>query len=241
MAVLAVTLAACAGTSGATSTVTSSTDAAASPEIVVSPEFINGVIPDSRLVLLAGLADTDQGPVAINAEVTGAEVVVEPPEISGSEVAEVTIVPEATTTETDLDVTITAAVGDQTFVVTRTVTVMPWEDDREDQARQILALFTGWIADAHPELGITDETAFDGTYTAPMLLVVSHYTFFSDDWEVGVSWHIMVPPDDFAEMYLRPRTGLAPTHAYRIGSWQTALDTGSVDVTEVPPPIEVVR
>jgi len=234
-------LAACSGTSGATSTVTSSTEAVVSPDILVSPEFINGAIPGGRLVLLAGLVDPNQGPIAISAEASGAEVAVEPSEISGSEVAEVTIVPEPTSSETGIDVTITAASGDQTYDVTRTFTVIPWEDDREDQGRKILSLFTGWIADAHPEFGITDQTEFVGTYTAPMLLVVSHYTFFSDDWEVGVSWHIMVPPDDFAEMYLRPRTELVPTHAYRIGSWQTALDTGTVDVIEVIPPVEVIR
>jgi hypothetical protein len=68
-----------------------------------------------------------------------------------------------------------------------------------------------------------------------------HYVFFNDGWEVGVSWHIMIAPDDFAEAYLRPRGALRPTRRFRIGSYQTALETGFVEVTEVEPPAEVTR
>lgn len=215
-------------------------DATGAPQIVVSPEFINGAIPDSGLVLLVGLVDRDQGPVTITAEAPTAEVAVDPPTVSGTSIAEVTVVPGPAGSET-IDVTVTATSGDQTSSVTRAVDIVPWEDDREDQARQILGLFVDWLVDSHPEFGIARETPFSGTLTAPLLMVVSHYGFFSDEWEVGVSWHIMIPPDDFAEMYLRPRTAMQPTHAFRIDSWQTALETGTYAVTEVDPPVEVVR
>jgi hypothetical protein len=246
---MAMALGACDGSSGdttssmsePTTTSTPTTDPVATPEIVVSPEFINGALPGSRLVLLVALAVQGLGPVTITADAPSAEVFVQPTTIGGSDVAEVTIVPAPTTTDTDIGVTITAEQGGRTAVVTRTVTVVPWEDDRGDQAREILGLFDDWLAEEHPEFGITTDTEFEGTYTAPLLLIVSHYGFYSDDWEVGVSWHIMVPPDDFAELYLRPRDGLRPTAAYRIGSWQTALDTGEYEVTEIAPPPEVVR
>ena len=247
VAVMAFALGACDGSSGDTTRSTPDTTTTSipttAPEIVVSPEFINGAIPGSRLVLLVTLADQGPGPVTISADAPSAEVVVQPVSIGGSDVAEVTVVPAPTTTDTDtdIDVTITAEQGGRTDVVTRTVTVVPWEDDRGDQAREILGLFDDWLAEEHPEFGITPNMEFEGTYTAPLLLIVSHYGFYSDDWEVGVSWHIMVPPDDFAELYLRPRGEVLPTHAYRIGSWQTALDTGEYDVTEIAPPPEVVR
>jgi len=220
---------------------TSTSEASGSPQIVVSPEFINGAIPDSRLVLLVSLAASDGGPVTVTGEAPIALVTVDPSTISGDEVAEVTVVPGPTDTETTIDVTVSAAVGDRTTSVTRTVTIEPWEDDREEQGRRILGLFVDELADVHPELGLTHETSFIGTYTAPLLLIVSHYGFYSDDWEVGVSWHIMIPPDDFAELYLRPRTSLTPTRAFRIDSWQTALETGAYTVTEIEPPAEVVR
>jgi hypothetical protein len=156
-------------------------------------------------------------------------------------VAEVTVVPESATSETELTMTLEVVTDDTTRTTTRTTTVHPWEDDRAEQAAEILGLFTSWLGESRPELGVTSETEFDGTYLAPELLVVSHYGFFNDLWEIGVSWHVMIPPDDFAEIYLRTRSELRPSLAFRIGSWQTALETGDYEVVDVEPPFEVVR
>lgn len=51
----------------------------------------------------------------------------------------------------------------------------------------------------------------------------------------------MVAPDDWAELYLRPRDSLTPTRAFRLSSWSTALGGGRVEITDVAPPAEVVR
>jgi hypothetical protein len=193
------------------------------------------------VVLLVSQNDETAGEATVTAIAPGAEVTVRTPGISGAEVAEVSVVPEATTTETELTVTIEIATDDTTHTVTRTATVLPWEDDRAEQASEILGLFTSWLAQHRPELGVTPATQFDGTFLAPELLVVSHYGFFNDQWEIGLSWHVMIPPDDFSEVYLRPRSGLRPTLAFRIDSWQTALDTGEYQVAEVDPVLEVVR
>lgn len=210
--------------------------------VVVSPEFIQGAIPGAEVVLLVSQNDETAGLATVTASAPGAEVSVRPSEISGTEVAEVTVVPDATATETELNIIIEVATGGTTRTFTRTASVLPWDDDRADQVAEILGLFTSWLAENRPELGVTPETEFEGTYLAPQLLVVSHYGFFNDDeWEIGLSWHIMIPPDDFAEIYLRPRAELRPTVAFRIDSWQTALDTGDYQITEVEPPFEVVR
>ena len=152
-----------------------------------------------------------------------------------------TVVASPTDEEAEAAVTIAATAAGASSEVIRTVTVLPWPDDRAEQARETLALFAGWLGENRPELGVAEEIELTGSLTAPLLLVVSHYTFWSDDWEMGLSWHVMMPPDDFAELYLRPRGELAPTMAFRIGSWQTALETGEADITEVAPPPEVVR
>ena len=235
---LAVVVVACGDDAGPTTT---DPPAASPPEIVVGPEFVNGAVPGSDLVLLVGLAGAEGGQVTLTATAPGAVAEASPAAIAGDEVAEVVVVPDPVDTDTDIEVTVTATGDGGTDSVTRTVTVVPWEDDRGDQARAVLDLFLPWLAEEYPEFGLTTDTEFTGTMTAPLLLIVSHYGFYSDDWEVGVSGHLMVPPDDFAELYLRPRDALAPTHAFRIESWQTALETGAGEVTEVTPPAEVVR
>ncbi|HSJ85120.1 MAG TPA: hypothetical protein VLA91_15065 [Acidimicrobiia bacterium] len=233
---------ACSGSgTPATSTRPAPTTSAPNGEVVVSPEFIQGAIPGAEVVLLVSQDDETAGTATVTASASGAKVSVRPSEISDIEVAEVTVVPDATATETELTVTIEVATDDTTRTVTRTASVLPWDDDRGEQAAEILGLFTSWLAGNRLELNITPETEFEGTFLAPQLLVVSHYGFFNDEWEIGLAWHVMIPPDDFAEIYLRPRSALRPTLAFRIGSWQTALDKGGYQIAEVEPPFEVVR
>lgn len=245
--ILAMSVVACGGSASPTTTLrpspaSSSTGPAPSGEgIVVLPEFIQGVIPEERLMLLVSQSDPDGGPMTVLAEAPGAEVTVEPPSISGTDVAEVTVIPEPSNEERELVITITAGEGDDAEIVTRTVTVLPWEDDRGEQAREILGLYTAWLAENRPELGITPDVDLTGTFVAPQLLVVSHYAFFNDQWELGLSWHVMLPPDDFSELYLRARSELRPSAAFRIGSWQTALEEESAEIMEVDPPSDVVR
>jgi hypothetical protein len=239
---LAATLSACGG--GAVPP-TVAPDATTTPpsgtavEIEVAPEFIQGTIPGAPLMLLLTLVGGEEATLSVTGD--GAEVTVAPERIGAGQVAEVTVVASPTDEEIEAGVTIVATADGGSSQVTRTFTVLPWPDDRGEQAREILALFAGWLGENRPELGIAEEIAVAGSFTAPLLLVVSHYTFWTDEWEMGLSWHVMVPPDDFAELYLRPREELTPTMAFRLGSWQTALETGAVDITEVPPPPEVVR
>jgi hypothetical protein len=210
-------------------------------DVIVAPEFIQGAIPGAKVVLLVSQASESAGEATVTAAAPGATVSVDPLRISGEGVAEVTVIPEAATSERELAITI-EVVGDAgTHTLTRTTRVLPWEDDRGDQAREVLGLFTIWLAENRPELGVTPDIDLDGTYLAPQLLVASHYGFFNDQWEIGLAWHVMIPPDDFSEIYLRPRSDLRPTHAFRIGSWQTALTSGQYEVVEIDPPTEVIR
>lgn len=211
--------------------------------MTVSPEFVQGAIPGASTGVLVTIADeqpTDM-PVEISVTATGAIVTVEPSRIVAGQVAEVTIVADAATAERPLDIVVTGTRGDLTSSVTRSTTVLPWEDDRAPYAGQLLDLFTAWLAENEPDLGITPSTAFTGTFVAPSLLVVSHYLYVSDEWELGVAWHIMVAPDDWAEIYVRPRDELAPTHAYRLASQQAAFEDEVVDIAATAPPAEVVR
>lgn len=222
-------------------TSTPATVPASTPQFRLEPEFVQGAIPGADLVLLVALAEGEPGSVDLEAEVTGAEVRIDPATIAGTEVAEVTVVPDPTDEERQLTVVVSATRNGATGEVTREFTVVAWPDDREPQAREILAMFLEWLADNRPELGLGPDTDLSGSFTAPLLLVVSHYTFYDEEWEIGLSWHVMVPPDDFSEIYLRPRDELQPTLAFRLDSWQTALETGEVNLAEVAPPAEVVR
>jgi hypothetical protein len=143
--------------------------------------------------------------------------------------------------EVDATLTVTATRADVEHTGQRQVFVVPGQDDREATARELLSLFAGWLEQHQPALGITPETGFEGSMVAPRLLVVSHYMFDNDAYELGLSWHIMVPPDDWSELYLRPKDSLAPTRAFRLSSWSAALGGEDVQFTEVAAPTEIVR
>jgi hypothetical protein len=214
-------------------------------ELEVAPEFVQGVIPGERLVLLATVTEEGEatGPVELSVSAQGGQVAVEPESISMGEMAEVTFIADPVAGEQELPFTVEVSavrgsIEQQSQVAS---VVVPWEDTIAGTARDILAVFTEWLPANDPDLGVGPDTEFDGTVVAPQLLVVTHYAFFSDEWEVGLAWHIMVAPQDWAEIYFRPRDELAPTRAFQLDSWSTALGGERFEIREIPPPPEVVR
>ena len=48
---------------------------------------------------------------------------------------------------------------------------------------------------------------------------MSHYLFFSDEWEMGMQWHVTIAPHDWARIYLRRRfTEASPSASFEIPS-----------------------
>jgi hypothetical protein len=213
-------------------------------ELQIGPEFVQGVIPGEQLVLLATVEDpAGAGPVAVTAEAEAGQVIVDPGSIEAGQVAEVTFVadPAPGGVEAPFTVTVAAVRGSVEKTAEVSSVIVPWQDTLAPTANDILTVFEEWLGAKEPELGITPETEFEGTLVAPNLLVVSHYAFFDAEWELGLSWHIMVAPDDWAQLYLRPRDKMAPTRAFELSSWSAALAGEPVEITEVPPPDEVTR
>lgn len=211
--------------------------------LTVTPGNVFGAVPGAAWGLLVTVGDEgpDGGAVDLTATAEGATITVEPARIEAGEIAEVTVVADAATEERPLDIVITARRGEVEHSVATSTVVVPWEDDRGPYARDLLEVFATWLGENRPDLGIGPETEFSGSMVAPQLLVVSHYLFRSGDWEAGMSWHVMTPPDDWADLYLRPGDSSVPTLAFRLASQAAAFEDGVVEITETTPPDEVVR
>ena len=182
------------------------------------------------LVTITDGADESGLPVTISATAPGAEVVIYYKDIFEGEVAEVVIIPAPASVGQIIEVTITGTRGSVTDEKVASFEVAEGEDDRQEYATELLEKFVSWLATNHPELGITEDTAWNGTMVSPVWLVVSHYLFFSDEWEAHIEWHIMMPPDDWARIDLRHRFDeLEPSYAFEISS---------VNATSEPVPIE---
>jgi hypothetical protein len=205
-----------------------------------TPQLINGdyvfkySIAGQHFAFLVTITDEGQEselPVHISATAPGAEVVIYFEDIFEGEVAEVVVIPAQASIGTRIEVTITGNRGSASDEKVAKFEVAEGEDDRQEYAEELLDRFVSWLATNHPELGITGDTAWNGTMVSPVWLVVSHYLFFSEEWEVHVSWHIMIPPYDWAKIDLRHRFDeLEPSYAFEISS---------VNATSEPVPTEV--
>jgi len=116
---------------------------------------------------------------------------------------------------------------------TVTVNTIQGEDQLAVLASTYRDRFIPWLAENYPELGVTQETEWVGTIVRPHYFVVMYYLFFSEGWEMGLRWHVMIPPYDFAEIYLRKRdTNLSSTHAFKIFSLDAQDEPQVVDLPQ---------
>ena len=223
-------------------TAPSPTPAAAFTLDVVPPEApaeSRMAIPGSKycFLVVVGSEAATPAPVTIDASATKARVVeIRPAQLTPGTVGEVWVVADPATVETTGSVTITATSGGMTKTVTRSLPVFPMADERAADARPHFERWAAWLAVEHPELGITADTTWEPIFVST-LLVVSHYSYWSEDWEMTVAWHNMIAPYDWTEVHLRRRgVDTAPSLAFRIDSV-----SGATAPHVAEPPEVVVR
>lgn len=205
--------------------------------ISVVPEQLNGdSIASQQCVFLVTISDDGQDselPVSISAAAPGASVIIHHGDILVGEVAEVVVIPAQASVGNTVTVTITGSRGSSTDQKVVDFAVAEGEDDRQQYAGELLDKFVPWLAENHPDLGITVDTAWNGTMVSPIWLIVSHYLFFSDEWEAHIYWHVMIPPYDWAKIDLRHRFDeLAPSYAFEISSLNATSEPVAIEVPE---------
>ena len=195
-------------------------------------------LPGRRCVFLAWPEEDEGGDeIEIRASAEGAEVLLEYSPINGNKVAEVTIIPDSSYLHDTLVVTIEGERGAYHDTVQALLPVVDGFGTGEQDAIVVRDRFIPWLAENHPELGIDGQTSWVGTCGRPNILVVSHYLFFSEQWEMGISWHVTIAPYDWARVYLRHRgTRITPSYAFEISSLSAQEDPYPID-----PPDSVTR
>jgi len=216
--------------------------------IEVVPTQIVDSIPGQRCVLLVTVEDEAAEcllalPVRISATADDATVTVENRFIGPGEVAEVSVIPAPEksgsgqfgdqTEGREITVTIRAVRAGLEETVTVPITVTSEEEDLVGPlAAEVRDLFIPWLAENHPELGISQQTEWSGTIVTPHILVVTHYLYFSPEWEMHVYWHVMIPPYDWARIELRRRfEETLPSRAFEVPS----RSADPIEVQEIEP------
>lgn len=173
--------------------------------------------------------------IEVSAQGPGGMVTVDvyPYMVTSGQVAEVTVIPSEASVNETLTITITGKRHGLTQTKIVTIEVLSGEDDLGSYAAEIREMFIPWLSANHPEFGITNETIWNGTIVNPRILVVMHYIFLSDDWEMYVTWHVTIPPHDWARIFLRRRFSEAcPSLAFEISSVKAQEEPYAIEVPE---------
>ncbi len=189
----------------------------------VVPESLQGLsIPGQRCVFLVTISNLAAAPgqiVQIGAEADGAEIIVENSVIEEGQVSEVTVIPDLDSIGRSIDLIITGQRDNLIHTAARTFEVIEGEDQLCPYAETLQSKFIKYLAHQHPDLGITEQTVWTPTIVSPQWLVVSHYLFLSEEWEMHLQWHIMIAPHDWARIDLRHRFDeTKPSYAFEISS-----------------------
>ena len=206
-------------------------------KINVLPEQLKGMsIVGQQIVYLITITEeggTSKTPVEISAKAESAAINIIRKSIIAGQIAEVVVVPDNTSVGKTVELTITGSRDEFVEKKVLTFDVIEGTDDRKEYALEQQAKFSKWLAEKHPELGITSATEWTGTMVSPQWLVVSHYLFFSDEWEMHVEWHIMIPPSDWVRIDLRHRFDESkPSYAFEISSREGKSEPKPIDVPD---------
>jgi hypothetical protein len=207
---------------------------------VLPASFAGKIFSGSKVVLLVSVdGSPSDGPVTISGSIAGGTVTIEPEQLLPGTVGEITVIPAACQGDcgdVDSEVVINAERGSVQRSEKRVLTVAPEASQLEPEARVHLAPFITWLAANRPELGITAATQWEGV-PGSWVLIVEHYVFLSEDWELDLEWHVMIAPSDWSRIYLRRRgSEAAPSVAFQIDS-VSAKD----EPHEIEPPEAVWR
>ncbi|MDD5645554.1 MAG: hypothetical protein PHW86_00045 [Candidatus Bipolaricaulis sp.] len=207
-------------------------------EVGAVPAEVVDLAQDASCIFLISVAELgtrgSAGPFALDVDAS-AGTVSAPSVLESGRVAEVRLWAGTAAVGSTITLAITAQRDDEAHsaLVTATVTEpVGVPDDRLETGATMRDAFIPWLADAHPELGIDVETVWTAVPLRPHILEVSYSMFLCEEWELVVWWHIMIPPYDWARMYLRRRTTeMVPSFGAEIAS----ISAGHDPQTMIPP------
>jgi hypothetical protein len=201
-------------------------------ELIVAPAQYFPVTPGQLFVVLVSSVGAET-PVSVTAAVSGAATV-EPyrVDVEPGDVAELTVTAQPASVGDTIVVDLAAQSGRYETTRSLTIEVVDWPDEIGPMAAELRDRFVAYLERENPELGISSETSWTPTITKPQILVVMHYLFFSEEWEMGITWHVTVPENAWSRMYLRPRDQMVPTLGLEIPVY---LDPESMPVPSEPP------
>lgn len=149
---------------------------------------------------------------------------------------EIFVYPEIEHIGLHIEIKLTITSGNMEVSDSALVTVVNWTLIDSSYAETLLEPFISYFSEEKLLYQIDQNTTWEGIASGIEIIVVSHFLFKSELWEIEISWHVMIAPYDWVKIYLRNRSDFSPIWAGKIDSWSS-----NHTIIEIDPPPEVYR
>ncbi|NHJ41108.1 MAG: hypothetical protein FK731_13840 [Asgard group archaeon] len=143
-------------------------------------------------------------------------------------------------THLDYTIEVSLTISGSEIGITRNsaiVKVVNWTSSVTSEIIEMRDRFVEYLEENCTSFQINESTSWESFGTTPMILIVEHYLFKSEYWEMEVSRHVMIQPHDWVKVYLRPRRSTSPVWCGIITSW----GSGNYTIDEIEPPEQIFR
>ena len=137
----------------------------------------------------------------------------------------------------NIEISLSICSGDLTASDTSLITIVNWTLTDSSYAETLLEPFISYLSQEKLDFQINETTTWEGICSGIEILIVQHYLFKSEFWEIEVSWHVMIAPHDWVKIYLRRRSDFSPIWSGTIESWSS----GNHTILETVPPETIYR
>ncbi|NHJ47754.1 MAG: hypothetical protein FK733_08200 [Asgard group archaeon] len=134
-------------------------------------------------------------------------------------------------------VTLSVTIGDHVTQKTSIVNVIDWTGNLTSEVEEILDCFSSYLIENFTSFDQAENDTLEFMGITPQILVVSHYLFRTDNWELCISRHVTIAPHDWVQIYLRSRDSFLPSWAWTIDSWSSLNHT----IYMIEPPESIYR
>jgi len=154
-----------------------------------------------------------------------------------TKIVEIFLYPNITHLNTNTRVSLGVSVDTFQTQVSVIVSCINWTQNLPSEVIEIKNYFVNYFIDNISSFNVEENNSLEFMGNAPQVLVVEHYLFRTDFWEIEIARHVMIAPYDWVTAYIRPRNTYQPNWAGKIFSWSS----GNHTILEIEPPENVFR
>ena len=152
-------------------------------------------------------------------------------------IVEIFLYPNSTHLGLEIDVTLTIVIADITTSKEVTISVIDWSGSFHTDAQAALKCFTSYLVTSVEGYTLEENSSLSFMGIVPQILIVEHFLFRTNNWELELTRHVTISPNDWVRIYLRARNSFSPQWAGEISSWLS----GNYSIIEIQPPETIYR